>query len=330
MRKAGSELAEQSLPQLLAGLMQIQGQLAQSTPTDPKQIESRIGELSQTREAVPDTITGLLPALIELVKGKGFSPLAPQKRAIGEKRATKRFEIEQDQVQQLGTLLNQLAQNIQRSSQIKISEAKESRDIEKAPAELKRIQTSELKAAKELERIGLLNPGTLFQRFEAASKNFIAQRDAFSRIQTLVSNDPTPISDVGIVFSIMKLFDPPSTVREGEQATARNASAVPDRIRNVYNAAIAGQQLTPTQRNQFLSTAQTIFNSAEKQQAKTTKQFAELAKRNKIDPSAVIRDVGLATAAGIKIDVTKELKVVDGQDTLKRLGVDTERFELVE
>ena len=42
----------------------------------------------------------------------------------------------------------------------------------------------------------------------------------------------SPASDMSLVFGFMKMLDPSSVVRETEYATAKNATGVPDQVRN--------------------------------------------------------------------------------------------------
>ena len=147
------------------------------------------------------------------------------------------------------------------------------------------LQKEVIKQAQE----GLLKPNEIFTKFETASQPFIIVRDAYARMLSLAGN-PSPAGDLGYIFSYMKLLDPPSTIREGEQATAANASAVPDRIKNIYNRVIRGQKLTPQQREDFKNRATQLFKSIETQQKKTTEEFSNLAVRNNLDPKTMIRD----------------------------------------
>ncbi len=62
-------------------------------------------------------------------------------------------------------------------------------------------------------------------------------------------------SDINLTFAIMKLYDPNSTVREGETATVASAGSVPERILKMYNSALTGEKLTPEMRADFLKTA---------------------------------------------------------------------------
>lgn len=92
-------------------------------------------------------------------------------------------------------------------------------------------------------------------------------------------------ADIAIIFNFMKIVDPTSVVREGEQATARNAPGVAPRIRNMYNRALdakgpifgakgsqqrkdfidAGKVKFQTKLNQALSTGRNTFSRTQAQ-----------------------------------------------------------------
>jgi len=57
-------------------------------------------------------------------------------------------------------------------------------------------------------------------------KNYTAVRGSFERIQSGAARN-TGAGDLGIIYGYMKMLDPGSVVREGEFATAENASGVP-------------------------------------------------------------------------------------------------------
>lgn len=65
-------------------------------------------------------------------------------------------------------------------------------------------------------------------------------------------------SQIGLIFSYMKILDPTSTVREGEYATAQNTAGVADKIRNSYNKALDGSFLTDNQVNGYKETAKAL------------------------------------------------------------------------
>ena len=97
-------------------------------------------------------------------------------------------------------------------------------------------------------------------RKEVASqgKNFRLIEEAKNRIDRTGTRG-TAASDLSLIFNFMKINDPGSTVREGEFANAQNAAGVPDRIRSTYNRVREGTRLTPEQREDFIATADELF-----------------------------------------------------------------------
>lgn len=123
------------------------------------------------------------------------------------------------------------------------------------------------------------------------SKPFADRALSFDTIST-VSKDPSPAGDISLVFSFMKMVDPGSTVRESEQADARNAAGVPDQLRNMYNRVLTGQRLTPDQRADFVRRAGDIYKSAKGRQDRITAVYTDRAKRIGVDPAMVVMDYG--------------------------------------
>lgn len=77
----------------------------------------------------------------------------------------------------------------------------------------------------------------------------------------LKSAPESAAGDISLVFNFMKMLDPGSTVREGEYATAQNATGVPIRVVNLYNQIISGERLSAGQRADFISTARSAYES---------------------------------------------------------------------
>lgn len=81
---------------------------------------------------------------------------------------------------------------------------------------------------------------------------------AFERINSIQAT-PSAAGDLALIFNFMKMLDPGSTVREGEFATAQNATGVDDRVRNTFNRLLTGERLGDVQRNDFISQANNLF-----------------------------------------------------------------------
>tara|TARA_R110000822_G_scaffold292034_1_gene414020 strand:+ start:373 stop:1578 length:1206 start_codon:yes stop_codon:yes gene_type:complete len=91
--------------------------------------------------------------------------------------------------------------------------------------------------------------------------NFITVSSNFDRVDSASSN---AAGDLALVFSFMKMLDPGSVVREGEQALARNAAGVPERVRTTYNNILEGVSLSSTQRQSFKAEAGKVFLASRK------------------------------------------------------------------
>ena len=129
----------------------------------------------------------------------------------------------------------------------------------------------------------------LRHEFNGLSKNFIAVKDAFQRVQEAATN-PSAMGDVALIFGFMKILDPISVVREGEFATAANSGSVPTRIQNLYNKALAGERLAPEQRADMLGQARRIFSKNMQSQQALEGEYRRIAGERGAPPSSVIVD----------------------------------------
>jgi hypothetical protein len=91
-------------------------------------------------------------------------------------------------------------------------------------------------------------------------KDFNVGQNQLNKLISGVSQN-SAAGDLSAVFTYMKVLDPTSVVREGEQATAQNARGVPDAIKNTYNNIMTGERLTTKQKEDFTSTAIKLFSS---------------------------------------------------------------------
>ena len=107
-----------------------------------------------------------------------------------------------------------------------------------------------------------------------------------------------------MIFTYMKILDPTSVVREGEQATAKEAGAVPDKVLNFYNKAVTGQKLTATQRADFVSTGTKLYDVNLKQFDAFKGSFEPSLQEYNIDADKVFLSSDLRP---------KQVKTEDGQ-----------------
>jgi Transglycosylase SLT domain len=113
------------------------------------------------------------------------------------------------------------------------------------------------------------------------NKEFYTVRDQFQRMQTAFA-DPSGTGDLTTVFTLMKILDPGSTVREGEQASAQNVGGLAQKWLGLYNSLIDGTgTLTPAVREQIYAQARrmvaaqgTSYNNRVEQQHKLARQYS--------------------------------------------------------
>ena len=104
-----------------------------------------------------------------------------------------------------------------------------------------------------------------------------------------------PAKDVAIVFRFMKLLDPESSVREQEQATARDLGGVPAWVGAMYNRLLGQGELTQDQRNSILNTSRIIMLDAQKGFQREVDAYTSFIQDNypNIRMDTVITDRGL-------------------------------------
>lgn len=153
------------------------------------------------------------------------------------------------------------------------------------------LQTGEITQAqfdaatqpKPIESKTYQESGELRREFSAIPlvRDFSQQASAFGRIQES-ARDPSAAGDMSLLFGYMKLLDPASTVREGEQAQAQQATGIPGRVLNAYNQAVSGIRLNDEQRADFLDRANRLYKSAESGFMSIYNQYSDLAKRRNL------------------------------------------------
>lgn len=120
-------------------------------------------------------------------------------------------------------------------------------------------------------------------------KNYTAVRGSYDRIQSGAARN-TGAGDLGIIYGYMKMLDPGSVVREGEFATAENASGVPTYVANLYNKLLNGERLTEDQRKEFVGAAGDLYNKERDKLNELNGQYTDIAGSKKIDVTKVITE----------------------------------------
>ena len=144
-------------------------------------------------------------------------------------------------------------------------------------------------------------------RQEIAEHQQVAR--GYGRVLAATAN-PSAAGDMSLVFAYMKMLDPTSSVREGEQASAQNAGSIPERVRAAYNKAVSGQRFTPEQRADFINQARRLATQSQRELQPVLRRFRERAEAGGVDAGMVVFDpfaeAGLAPVAPPKRDALSD------------------------
>lgn len=99
------------------------------------------------------------------------------------------------------------------------------------------------------------------------------------------------VGDMSLIYGVMKLQDPGSTVREGEYANAENAKGVAGQVAGLYNRIVKGERLSDEQRQQFKAEANRLYGAQRATIDPQLAEFGKLAEREGIPSGDVVLDV---------------------------------------
>ena len=130
-------------------------------------------------------------------------------------------------------------------------------------------------------------------QLQALTKDYRTVRDSYNTVLS-VGSKPSAAGDLSLIFAYMKILDPGSTVREGEQATAEQARGVPAAILAQYNKLVNGEKLDPSQRADFINQARNLYAAKTETTNATRQEYRDLAERLGANPENV--DVGFSVS----------------------------------
>lgn len=100
--------------------------------------------------------------------------------------------------------------------------------------------------------------------------------------------DTSAAGDLSLIFGYMKMLDPGSTVREGEFATAQNATGIPTQAVNMYNKALTGERLADEQRADFLRQSKNVYDAQAERQEAIRQEYTGALGRYGLDPERAL------------------------------------------
>jgi len=160
--------------------------------------------------------------------------------------------------------------------------------------------------------------------FSRVADPFVQRQTAYETMIDLARNK-AGASDMALVLSIMKVYDPVSTVTGGESATAQQAAGLPSQVVGYYNSLVGGGKLSDTARSQLVRAAETRFERELDTYSQTIDRYSGLASRAKVDPQDVVYDARnpeLLVAREQRKDLVRAAKIATPQEILS-MDVDT-------
>jgi len=159
--------------------------------------------------------------------------------------------------------------------------------------QIRELQLANLRKGQgEMSPAAFRMASSLADDYNRDSKDYMTRLQSYQGIESS-AKDPSAAGDLSIIFNFMRMQDPTSTVREGEQAMAENARGVPEYLRALYNRMLTGERLTPEQRKDFVKTAKTQFQAAQKRQRGLVEVYRGRASRvpgGGVNPDDVVID----------------------------------------
>ena len=130
----------------------------------------------------------------------------------------------------------------------------------------------------------------LGKRWTAESADYLASGQSLAAMIDY-ADQQSGAGDLGLIFSYMKMLDPASVVREGEQVQAVKTGNIGDQLWATYEKVASGEKLTPKQRYNFIRSAAARFNTLTNTQKRLNKHFEGIANEYRISPSLIITDL---------------------------------------
>ena len=156
--------------------------------------------------------------------------------------------------------------------------------------ELVAANQAAIKSAGEAKKERFTQEGALRTDFDKLAVPFEQRQAAYKTMMSLAEQGQGA-SDAALVLSLMKVYDPTSTVTAGEAATIQNASGVPEWVRSMFNRALGGGALSQEARDQIVNAARQRFTQELDAYSAGLDRYRGLAESYGLKPENVINDV---------------------------------------
>lgn len=160
----------------------------------------------------------------------------------------------------------------------------------RTPADWIRANQEAITRRSEQETTAFTRENALRDEFNRRGEPFAQRQTAFRTMMDL-ARQGEGASDIALVLSLMKVYDPTSTVTGGEAATAQNAAGVPESIRAMFNTVTGGGRLSDTARQQLVNAGRQRFFQEMDDFGAQVDRYTGLARRYNVNLENVVQDV---------------------------------------
>lgn len=180
------------------------------------------------------------------------------------------------------------------SPDLQMSKAKEQADLGLKNAQIGKLSADTKKTNLEISNAengispdAFKNENVLRDEFNTISKDFRTVQDAYSKIK---QTSDSGAGDMSMLYAYVKLLDPGSVVRESEFATAAASGSFGEQVQGAAKSVLAGGRLPPSQRAEFLSEAERLYQGQVLGYDRIKGAYTEIANRNRLNPQNIITD----------------------------------------
>lgn len=126
-------------------------------------------------------------------------------------------------------------------------------------------------------------------RSEPVYKAHQEMQSAYAQIGQALGQ-ASPAGDLAGATKVMKLLDPGSVVRESELGMAMAATGLMDRVQNYASMVMSGTKLTPAQRKDFQTLANSLYAESSRLYNAKRSEYRGIAERNALNVRDVLGD----------------------------------------
>lgn len=255
---------------------------------------SETTNLSQTINAQRNKMERLYSGLMQLGQGDDARPVFAQMNQLDNEMAKSGLVWDGAQYStapgyNAGLAQTEAAKTAGRESQTLTDDQRNFEFAKKNPDFVSDNMQKQQASEKAAAQTGFKNEQDLRKDYTSSPvyKRYDDVRASYDRIQSGAQRN-SGAGDLGVIYGYMKMLDPGSVVREGEFATAENASGVPTYVANLYNKLLNGERLTEDQRKEFVGASNDLYKKEAGKMDQLNSQYTDIAKAHGIDVSKVI------------------------------------------